>query len=177
MLNQIKQTATLFDTKADDFFDRYRGNKKVDRLFYVASEAADYSKAWHILGALLALKNPALRKHWLRMALALGFESALVNGGIKKLTNRERPELSEKVTLHARRPKTSSLPSGHASSAALASTLLTAAAPKAKFVWFVAAKTVAISRVHNRMHHGTDVAAGWVVGKLLAAATKKIWKL
>jgi len=73
-----------------------------------------------------------------------------------------------------RRPKTRSFPSGHASSASLAAVLLSDALPGLKPLWAAAATTVAASRIHNRMHHGSDVIAGAVIGSAMGLAAKRL---
>lgn len=156
-----------FDNTVDAVFEPLRGNPTADRVFEVASEGADYSRAWHAIGITLALVNPSRRRDAIRLAAALGVESALVNGLMKNVFPRERPVLSDKRTRSVRRPKTKSFPSGHASSAVLAATLLSDTAPALKGLWWSLAAVVSASRVHNRMHHATDVIAGGVVGRIL----------
>jgi undecaprenyl-diphosphatase len=163
-----------FDVRVDRAFDRLRGRRPADWLFYVASEAADYSLAWHGIGAAMAITNPDRRSHSVRLAITLGVESILVNGVIKRLTRRERPPLLGDEAYEIRRPKTKSFPSGHASSAALAAVLLSDAMPRLKPLWIVLGATVAASRVHNRMHHGSDVVAGVVLGVAIGLATRRI---
>jgi undecaprenyl-diphosphatase len=162
-----------FDTLADRAFGRLRGDRQADWLFYVASEAADYSLAWHGISAAMAITRPDRRRHSVRLAVALGVESILVNGIIKRSIKRERPPLLDAAAYEVRRPKTQSFPSGHASSAALAAVLLSDAMPGLKPLWIVLAATVAASRVHNRMHHPSDVIAGAVLGAAIGLAAKR----
>ena len=56
----------------------------------------------------------------IRLALALGAESALVNGVVKSAFRRERPIHDADQPHQLRQPLTSSFPSGHASAAFLA---------------------------------------------------------
>lgn len=155
------------DDAVDQQFHRLRGNPIADKIFYLASEGADYSRAWHAIGIFMALVSPTRRKHALRLALSLGVESAIVNGGLKNLFPRERPPLLDDATHEVRRPKTKSFPSGHASSATLTAVLLSDAVPILKPVWWLLAAVVSASRIHNRMHHGSDVAAGSIVGSTM----------
>ena len=166
-----------FDDLTDEAFAPLRGRSKPDIAFYVASEAADYSVAWHIIGVSMAIVSPARRRDAVRLAVMLGVESLVVNGGLKRLTKRDRPELDDDRAFEVRRPKTSSFPSGHASSAALMASLMSDAAPKLKPVWLTLAAIVSASRVHNRMHHGSDVLAGSVLGAAFGVATKRFWPL
>lgn len=163
-----------FDDHIDGWFHRLRGNPTPDRVFYIASEAADYSRAWHAIGITMAVFSPSRRADAVRLAVALGLESAIVNGGLKNLFPRERPPLLPDATYDVRRPKTRSFPSGHASSATLTAVLLSDAVPKLKPVWWGLAAVVSASRVHNRMHHGSDVAGGAVVGTTMGILVKRL---
>lgn len=173
----LAQLVHDFDQLVDDLFDPLRGQPTADRLFYLASEWADYSKAWHVLGVTMAVLKPERRPDALRLAVALGVESAIVNGGLKRLFNRERPPLLDNTTYEVRRPRTSSFPSGHASSATITAVLLSEALPRLKPLWWTLAIIVSASRVHNRMHHGSDVAAGAVLGTAMGHLTQRIWPL
>lgn len=175
--SELSERLTIFDQAIDDAFTSLRGKPLADKIFYLASEGADFSAAWHVIGIITAISNPTLRTQSVRLALTLGIESLLVNGLIKELTNRPRPELLDDRSHEVRRPKTSSFPSGHASSAAVTAVLMSAAVPKLKPVWVGMAAVVGASRIHNRMHFGSDVAAGAVIGTAIAIAAKRIWKL
>lgn len=164
-----------FDDAVDELFEPLRGSKGFDRVAYLASELADYSVGWHILNAATALVNPRLERKALRMALTLGAESIIVNGGLKPIFKRERPaDWEDAASLQVRRPKTASFPSGHASSGAVAAILLSDAVPALKPLWWGAATIVAGSRVYTRMHHASDVAAGAVVGAAIGMAAKRL---
>jgi undecaprenyl-diphosphatase len=173
----LRGTLRLFDGTVDRAFARLRGRRGADWLFYVASEAADFSVAWHVVSATMAATCPDKRRHSARLAVALGVESILVNGVIKRMTGRERPAMLEDATYEVRRPRTKSFPSGHASSAALAAVLLSDALPRLKPLWVTLGVTVALSRVHNRMHHGSDVVAGAALGTAMGLAAKRVWPL
>ncbi len=171
----IPPIITPFDAAVDEKLGFLRGNPLANRVAYLASEIADYSMGWHILGVCISVANPALIPHTIRMAVTLGVESAVVNGGIKPLIRRERPEGWEGVAIHdVRRPKTHSFPSGHSSSGAVAATLLTAAVPAARPFWWSLAAIVAWSRLHTRMHHASDIVAGAGIGWLIAKAATRI---
>lgn len=166
-----------FDDSVDELFVPLRGRRRADWIYYAASEAADYSVAWHVIGGCMALVSPSRRRDAVRLAVMLGVESIIVNGGLKRLTDRERPPMLDDPTFDVRRPNTKSFPSGHASSAALMAVLMSDAAPRLKPVWLILAATVSASRIHNRMHHASDVAAGSVLGTVFGLLAKKFWPL
>lgn len=166
-----------FDDVIDDRFAPLRGNPTADRLFYVASEAADYSRSWHAIGITMAVVSPRRRRATLRLAVSLVIESVIVNGALKNVLPRQRPPMIDNPAFDVRRPKTKSFPSGHASAASLTAVLLSDAVPKLKPLWWSLAATVSASRVHNRMHHGSDVAAGAAIGAAIGVAVKRLWPL
>ncbi len=162
-----------FDHQLDRTFAKLRGHPVADAMFYNASKAAEMSFCWHALSLVGAAISPTLRPHALRMTVALGVESVLVNVMIKPIFDRKRPDLIEGAP-HLRRPRTASFPSGHASSGTMAAVLLSNAVPALKPLWFGAAAIVATSRIHTRMHHASDVAAGAVLGAAFGLAVKAI---
>lgn len=169
---ELRELARAIDDRAEQVFAPLRGNPLADRVFYAASHAAEFSACWHVASAGLAIASPQLRQHAARMTIALGIESVLVNAMIKPLFKRERPDLIE-GSPKLRRPKTSSFPSGHSSSASMAAVLLSSAVPSLRPVWWIGSSIVATSRVHARMHHGTDIAAGAVLGTALGHLVKR----
>ena len=121
-----------FDRAVDDLFDHLRGSPVADRVFYVASELGDFSLIWHLLGTAQGAVRPDGFQRAVQLAAALGVESLLVNGVIKSAFRRERPVHEHERPHNLRTPRTTSFPSGHASSAFFAATLLSdaAAAPR-----------------------------------------------
>ncbi len=166
-----------FDETVDRAFGPLRNRRVPDLVAYAASQGADYSIGWHVISLTMALVSPRRRPHAVRLAVALGLESILVNGVLKRLTGRPRPELLDDRSYAVRRPHTSSFPSGHASSAALSAVLFTDAMPRGRKLWIVLAVLVGASRIHNRMHHASDVAAGAVLGTVFGIVTKRLWPL
>ncbi len=156
-----------FDDAVDRAFEPLRTIPVINRTAYLASESAHNSVLWHVIGITMAIVRPDLRGRAVRMAVTLGIESILVNGIIKPLIGRERPGNWEVDEHQARRPKTSSFPSGHASSAVVAATMLHDAVPRGRVVWWGLALGVATSRIHTRMHHASDVLAGAAIGRVI----------
>ena len=123
------------DEAVDRIWNRLRGNPAMDRLFYTASELGDFSLIWHLLGTARGVATRGGTREAARLALALGAESALVNGAVKSVFKRERPIQDGERPHHLRLPLTSSFPSGHAAAAFLAAALLSERS-KVKPLWY-----------------------------------------
>ena len=109
------------------------------------------------------LRGVARRRHdqMLALAIGIGAESLIVNQGLKRMFRRARPTIEGDERFEIRTPLTSSFPSGHASAAAFAATVLISWdgrrwAP----LWGTMAAVVAISRPYVRIHHASDVIGG-----------------
>jgi undecaprenyl-diphosphatase len=167
-----------FDNRVDGAFGRLRGNPAADRLFYGASAIGDHGMLWLLLAALRGLRGREHRRAALRAAIGVGIESAVVNVGIKSLFRRRRPTPAAGFAhpLRLRVPRTSSFPSGHATSAFTAATLLSEGDPLGP-VYFAAAAVVASSRVYVKIHHASDVLAGVGVGLVLGQIGKRLFPL
>jgi membrane-associated phospholipid phosphatase len=158
-----------FDSRADRWLEPIRRWRPAAQLFHVASEVGDFSMVWQGIGLVYGLAVRRDVGEVLLFAGLIGGESLIVNQGIKRMFNRRRPTVTGDPRLHVRKPHTSSFPSGHASSAAFAATLLTVwTGPIWAPIWFVIALVVATSRAVVRIHFASDVLAGLVVGLALA---------
>ena len=160
-----------FDAWADAQLERLRGNKAADVVFTTASELGDFSLIWHLVGAVRGLTSDHHANQAFIFSAFIGAESIIVNQGIKRLFRRTRPTEAGDPRYPVRKPSTSSFPSGHASSAFFAATLLTAwggavTAP----AWCALAGVVGTSRAYVRIHHASDVVGGAVVGLALGQA-------
>lgn len=167
-----------FDRAVDARFDALRGNPVVDRVLYGASALGDFSLLWHTTGVARALGGPRQEKEALRLAGSLAVESVLINGVVKSWFRRERPVWDQHRPRNIRKPRSSSFPSGHATSGFMAATLLGAGrSGRTRASWYGVAAVVAASRVHVRIHHASDVVAGAAIGLGLGAAATRWWPL
>lgn len=166
-----------FDQAVDGLLARIRDREPGDRAIYALSELADFSLVWHLIGWSRALADERELPAAIRLSVALGVESLVVNGVIKSLFKRERPVHQGERPHHLRVPLTTSFPSGHASSAAMAAVLLTDDQPRLAPLWWALAGAVGASRVHVRIHHASDVVGGAVVGLVLGAVARKVWPI
>ena len=162
------------DTRVDEIFARWRGNQVADRVFYTASALGDFGLIWLVLGLTRMLRSrPGDNRAGLRAIVATGIESVVVNAGLKSLFRRRRPRPVEAHPLPFRQPLTSSFPSGHATAAFCAATLLAEGEKRAPF-YYAVALVVALSRIHTKIHHASDVAGGIVIGLLLGRLARRI---
>jgi undecaprenyl-diphosphatase len=172
-VESVRSRIAAWDARADAAFDRLRGHRLADRLFYGASALGDHSLIWLIVGAAQALVSERRRRSAVRMAVALGVESVLVNIVVKSFFRRARPPSAQPRPLPLRQPLTSSFPSGHATSAFCAAGLLS----EDDRLWpayYGLAVVVASSRVHVRIHHASDVVAGAVIGAVLGRIGRRL---
>lgn len=165
--------------RLDDWGERaalpLRQVKGADRAMYLLSEAANHSMLWHSINAIDALSGGRQRRRAaVRRSVILAVEQGLINGPVKMLISRERPAGPEERAHELRTPLTSSFPSGHASAAACAATLMSRDHGYAP-LWWGAALVVSWSRVHVGIHHPSDVVAGLVAGSSLARSAQRFW--
>jgi PAP2 superfamily len=170
----LQRRVSAFDTAVEQVFDRIRGNRVTDRLFYTASELGEFSLIWHLTGAARGVRSERHAREALRLSTVMVGESLLVNGGIKSLFRRTRPEWDQPRAYQIRKPLSSSFPSGHASSAFCAAAIL-GENSRAWPVYYAVAAVVASSRVYVKIHHPSDVAAGIVTGAVLGRAARRLW--
>jgi undecaprenyl-diphosphatase len=161
---------------------RIRGHRVADRVFYAASALGDHGLIWLLLAVIRGLTSPDTPpESWratMRAAGAIGIESIVVNGPVKWIFRRARPIGSVVAAPHPlRTPRTSSFPSGHATSAFCAATLLSDGDPVRRPVYFALAVVVAWSRVHVRLHHASDVIGGAIIGTILGQVFKRLMPL
>jgi len=163
-----------FDLWADKALDRFRGNPIADRVMYAATELGDFGLIWHLLGTTRGLRSERHAAEAMRASVILGAESVLVNGVIKSFFRRRRPEWEQPRAYRIRKPRSSSFPSGHASSAFTAAGVLAQGSPAAP-LWYGVAVIVATSRAYVRIHHASDVVGGMVTGIVLGRVARRLW--
>ena len=165
-------TVDRIDGLIDEWWERWRGIEFADRIFYTASEVADFSILWHAIGVAKAIVRDDPRIA-IEFSVALGIESALVNGPVKALFRRNRPDHEKPRPHNLRQPRTSSFPSGHASAAMVAASLLSRRS-RHPVLWYALALVVAVSRAHVRIHHASDVVGGAALGVGLGAIARRL---
>jgi undecaprenyl-diphosphatase len=170
----FKDRVRAFDEGVDALFDRLRGNAVVDRLMYGASELGDFSLIWHMVGMARGLTSKQREAEAVRLSVILAGESVLVNAVIKSFFRRTRPEWEQPRAYRIRRPLSSSFPSGHASAAFTAATVMSQGDPMWP-LYYAAAAVVASSRTYVKIHHASDVVAGVATGLVIGRIARRLW--
>jgi membrane-associated phospholipid phosphatase len=175
--SDLLQNLEGFDTRVDEHLEALRDSPVAARVFTSASHLGDFSLIWHIVASARGVTSERRAAQALALSALLGAESLIVNQGIKKLFRRQRPTESGDERFDVRTPSTSSFPSGHASSAFFAATLLTSLdGRRSAPMWFGLASVVATSRVFVRIHHASDVIGGAIVGLGLGILARPLVK-
>jgi len=143
--------------------------------------AANRSRLWFAVAALLAVRQGATRRAALRGIAAIGGASFTINAIAKPLWPRLRPAhedlpIARRLALR-HHPQSSSFPSGHAASAAAFATAVAMESRAAGLAVAPIAAAVAYSRVHTGVHWPSDVAVGMLMGSGIALATRRWWPL
>jgi undecaprenyl-diphosphatase len=162
-----------FDLAVEGVLERVR-HPVLDRIMYTLSSAADHSLLWFGIGGIRAWRRGDAR-FAAKFAVSMGIESGLTNGLVKSAFRRVRPEHEIEtgpLPYGMRRPITSSFPSGHATAAFTAATILAHTGHGDAF-WYAVATVVAGSRVYVRMHHASDVVAGAALGLVLGRVARQ----
>jgi len=171
----LGDTVRRFDQAADAALEPWRSNPLLARLMTVATDVGEFSAVWHVSSVVRGLvkRRP---DQIVALAIGIGIESLVVNQGLKRLFRRERPTSGGDERFEIRTPITSSFPSGHASAAAFAATVLIGWDGKRWApLWGTVAATVALSRAFVRIHHGSDVVGGVAVGLTFGLAARKVF--
>ena len=115
---------------------------------------------------LLFFKKRELKALGLILLAGLAISYYMVSG-LKVLIARPRPFLVLPDVFLLARNNGMSFPSGHATTAFMAATILTAYFRKYAVIFYLFASAVAVSRVYIGVHYPSDVLAGAVIGIMI----------
>ena len=160
--------------RLDDWVDRFiepiRNLRVIIFMFTIASAVGDFGLLWHAIGIARVALTSAPLKDCLILSSMIGVESLILNQGIKRFFRRTRPTTSGDKRFAVRTPRTSSFPSGHASSAFFSALVLTHWVHGWQIgLFYLFAVIIAFSRVGVRIHHASDVLVGALTGTALGA--------
>lgn len=149
----------------------------LDRWLPRVTRAADHGLLWTGISFGLAATGTRGRRAAARGMVSLAVASAAVNGPLKWLVRRGRPDLADVPVLRQlrRQPVTTSFPSGHAASAAAFATGVAIQEPLVAVPVVALATAVAYSRVHTGVHYPLDVAVGAGIGVGAALLVRRSW--
>jgi membrane-associated phospholipid phosphatase len=131
------------------------------------SRAANGSRLWLVIAAVLSFAGRRPRRAALHGVVAIALTSAVTNLLVKPALRRRRPDRAlARVpgTRNVRMPASRSFPSGHAASASAFATVVGHELPWTAVPLQVLASAVAYSRVHTGVHYPGDVLAGALLG-------------
>jgi membrane-associated phospholipid phosphatase len=147
----------------------------LDRVIPPLSEAASYSRLWIGVAVVLAVSGGRCGRRTAAAAMAaVGVTSAVANIAMKQAARRPRPVHPVPVSRRLEHPASTSFPSGHAASAAAFSGVVGREIPELWLPLNALAGTVAFSRVYTGVHYPGDVLAGWLLGKSVAAGSRRV---
>jgi undecaprenyl-diphosphatase len=149
----------------------------LDRALRHLTHAADHSKLWLGIAAVLAAAPGKPRRAALEGLVGIGCASAAVNIVLKRAMPRRRPDavgaavpLPRTVTM----PGSTSFPSGHSASAFAFASAVGRELPAASLPLHLLAATVAYSRVHTGVHYPGDAVVGSLVGSASGALASRL---
>lgn len=155
-----------FDTYILLFIKKYFHNKYLDILMPIITCLGNVGIIWILLAVYLLLDKP-YRMVGAIVLITLIVGTAFGEGIVKHLVRRSRPCYGENNTnLLISKPITYSFPSGHTLSSFAAAEILSSYFIQYKYIFFILAILIALSRLYLYVHYPTDVIAGIVFGLL-----------
>lgn len=177
--NQIFSTVNTFDTRVAQFFADHQ-NPLAESFFQLVTLAGDW---WFVLITLAVLAVLFEHRHRIRWLAALLFAFAGTQASVlvlKFLIARQRPPAAEEFEpLIQGFHMTSSLPSGHATTAMAFYGLLFLLARSRETSWRIRAAfftvgtalilLIGLSRLYLGVHYPSDILAGYALGAVFFA--------
>jgi undecaprenyl-diphosphatase len=151
----------------------------LDWLMSAVTVAGIMAGIWHLVALLSLLVADRRAAAW-RALLALWLGLAMVDLVLKPAIDRPRPAMALDSATRlqwatdaeerglVKSSSTSSMPSGHATSAFAGAIMISQIWPRARAVWWTLAVLIAFSRVYLGHHYPSDVAAGALLGTAVA---------
>src|SRR3954454_2048847 len=151
---------------------------RLDRALPLLSRSANHSAIWIAVAVGLGASG---ERRGLRAAVrglgSVAVTSLVVNQGVKRVVRRPRPSLRKVpgVRRVAVGPLTTSIPSGHAASAAAFTAGVAAELSPVAPALALLAAAVGASRVYVGVHYPLDVVVGAIAGTAIGTATRRVW--
>ncbi len=149
---------------------------RLDRALVTLTNAADYSRLWLAIAALLSVAGGRSGRRAAADGLtSLAVAAVIANGPAKLLVRRRRPPVRAGSTLIPM-PRSSSFPSGHSAAAVAFATGASRELPALTPLLVALAGAVAYSRVHTGVHYPSDAAAGAAIGVGSGLLVSAAWR-
>jgi undecaprenyl-diphosphatase len=138
------------------------------------SNLADYGLVWVLIALVKGRRRGPNRRRAVVALGAAGVSSLVVSRLAKQAVARQRPD--DHLNALVRTPTSSSFPSGHTTAAFCTAVVLSESdVEMAAYVGFAGA--VALSRIHLRAHHPSDVLGGAAIGASLGLVLRPLVRL
>ena len=137
-------------------------------LFILGSHTGEKGVPWSALLVMLRFRAREGDRVTLSRGLAITLGSWAAAHVCKRLDHRHRPCQDGDATPLVACPKSASLPSDEAACAFAAAAYAAARLPRLAPLLFLGAAFTAVSRVYVGVHYPTDVAAGGILGLVIA---------
>jgi undecaprenyl-diphosphatase len=165
----VRRRIAAIDAAVDEWFETYRGRPALDAAAKVVAGLSDHGLIWALEAAWRVRRPGPERRRVVRDLAIAGISSSVINAAVKAAVGRARPDRSaldlRAAHVPVREPTSSSFPSGHTLAAFCTATVMADQRhPAASAIRFGAAGLVALSRLHLRAHHASDVVGGLAIG-------------
>jgi undecaprenyl-diphosphatase len=142
----------------------------LDSVMLALTEIGRGGVVWAVAAAVRGFVHRRLAMAACQVVIAITIAWVIPEAVLKPLTGRPRPFLVSAAipVVHHEHPKSSSFPSGHASTAVAGAYALTAMWPVARPCCWALAALIIVSRAYLGVHYPTDLVAGGLLGWLIA---------
>jgi len=127
-----------------------------------------------LLICLIIFEEKRNHSFFITLAISILVTSFTVNGVLKNIIQRPRPRMT--IFSSANCPKDYSFPSGHASTAFAAATVIAFYDKKMRWLYYSVAGLISFSRIYLGCHYFFDVIAGGIIGYLISFVTFNLEK-
>ena len=178
-VDRLLAVVDAVDNRVDRIFEPLRGRPVIDGVAKAVTGLGDHGVLWTLIAVWRGRRSGPQRRAAVRALGVAGVSSSLVNAGVKRVVGRERPDRTDlrisNTGVPVREPRTSSFPSGHTLAAFCSAAVLSRPDDRSGNVFlYSAAGLIAVSRVHLRAHHASDVVGGVVIGTALGLVVRRL---